>query len=116
MVVKSIKFKAQNTKLRIKTGDTVRVLRGKDRGKQAKILAALPAEGRVLVEGVNMVFRHVRPRRAGEKGQRVQVAAPVPVGNVQLVCPQCKKGTRVGLRREAGKRLRVCKNCESIIE
>lgn len=104
-------------KLRIKSGDTVRMLRGKDRGKQAKVLVALPKEGRVLVEGVNMVFRHVRPKRAGEKGQRVQVAAPVNIGSVQLVCPHCKKGTRVGLRREDdGKRLRVCKQCGSIIE
>lgn len=103
-------------KLRIKTGDTVRVLRGRDRGKQAKIMAVLPKEARVLVEGVNMVFRHVRPKRAGEKGQRVQVAAPVNVANVQLVCPQCKKATRVGLRREDGKRLRMCKQCGSIIE
>lgn len=110
-------------KLRIKTGDTVRILRGKDRGKQAKVLAALPKEGRVLVEGMNMVFRHVRPKRAGEKGQRVQVAAPVNVANVQLMCPHCKKGTRVGLRREddqpqhaRGRRLRVCKQCEAIIE
>lgn len=103
-------------KLRIKTGDIVRVLRGRDRGKQAKIMAVFPKEGRVLVEGINMVFRHVRPRRAGEKGQRVQVAAPVNAAIVQLMCPQCKKGTRVGLRREDNKRLRVCKQCGSIIE
>lgn len=79
-------------------------------------MVVLPKEARVLVEGVNMVFRHVRPKRAGEKGQRVQVAAPVNVANVQLVCPQCKKATRVGLRREDGKRLRMCKQCGSIIE
>lgn len=103
-------------KLRIKTGDTVRVLRGRDRGKKGKILAVFPKKARVLVEGVSMVFRHVRPKRGGEKGQRVQVASPMPVSRVQLVCPQCKKGTRVGVRWEGDKRLRVCKQCGSVIE
>lgn len=103
------------TKLKIKTGDTVRVLRGRDRGKKGKIMAVFPGEGRVLVEGVSLVFRHVRPRRAGEKGQRVHVASPMRVSNVQLVCPQCKKGTRVGMRLEGEKRVRVCKQCEAVI-
>lgn len=110
MVIGKHKLQSTKHKLRIKTGDTVRVLRGRDRGKQAKVLAALPKEGRLLVEGINMVFRHVRPRRAGEKGQRVQVAAAMNVANVQLVCPHCKKGTRVG------RRLRVCKQCQTVIE
>ena len=102
-------------KLRVKTGDTVRVLRGRDRGKKGKIMAVFPREGRVLVEGLNMIYRHVRPRRAGEKGQRVEVASPLRVNNVQLVCPNCKKGTRVGSRREGDTRVRVCKHCEAVI-
>lgn len=100
----------------MKTGDTVRVLRGRDRGKKGKIMAVFPTEARVLVEGINMIFRHVRPRRGGEKGQRVHVAAAMRVNNVQLVCPSCKKGTRVGARREGDKRVRVCKQCEAVIE
>ncbi len=103
------------TKMKIKTGDTVRVLRGRDRGQKGKVMAVMPQENRVLAEGLNMIFRHVRPKRSGEKGQRVQVAAPLRVSNIQLVCPSCKKGTRVGLRREDGKRLRVCKQCEAVI-
>lgn len=111
------KHKTQFTKhkLRIKTGDIVRVLRGRDRGQKGKVMAVVPQENRVLVEGLNLIFRHVRPKRAGEKGQRVQVAAPLRVSNVQLMCPSCKKGTRVGLRREDGKRQRVCKQCEAVI-
>ena len=109
------KTQQQKMKLRIKTGDTVRVLRGRDRGKSGKIMAVMPSENRVLVEGINMIFKHVRPRRSGEKGQRVQVAAPTRVSNVQLVCPNCKKGTRVGRRREGDKGVRFCKQCEAVI-
>lgn len=102
-------------KFRIHRGDTVRVLLGKDRGKQGKVLAVVPTQGRVIVEGINMVYKHVRARRAGEKGQRVQVAAPLEISNVQLMCPACKRGTRVGVQREAeGTVLRVCKKCEAV--
>jgi len=102
--------------VRIRRGDTVRVLLGKDRGKKAEVLAVFPRQGRVMVEGVNMVQKHVRARRAGEKGQRVSVSAPLPISNVQLVCPSCKKGTRVGIKREGDGRERFCKKCESVIE
>lgn len=78
-------------------------------------MAVEPSENRVLVEGVNLIFRHVRPKRAGEKGQRVQVAALTRISNVQLVCPNCKKGTRVGRRREGDESVRFCKQCEAVI-
>lgn len=102
-------------KTKIHRGDTVRVLRGKDRGKKAKVLAVFPRDGRALVEGVNMVKKHVRPRKAGEKGQRVSVAAPLPISNVQLVCPSCKKGVRIGINREGGTVQRICKKCGAVI-
>lgn len=104
------------TKLKIRRGDTVRVLRGKDRGKKAMVMAVLPSEGRLLVEGVNMVKKHVRPKRSGEKGQRVTVASPIPVSNVQLYCGECKRSARVGMRRSAdGTAERICRNCEATI-
>lgn len=106
--------KAQN--FRIKKGDTVRVLLGKDRGKTGDVMAVLPAESRLLIEGVNMVKKHIRPKRAGEKGQRVSVAAPINISNAQLVCPSCKRSTRVGIVREGDERRRVCKKCEAVIE
>lgn len=102
-------------KLKIRKNDTVRVLRGKDRGKSGKVLAVFPSAGRMMVEGVNMVYKHVRAKGPQQKGQRVTVAAPLPVANVQLVCPQCKKGTRVLIRREGGERVRVCRHCQSPI-
>ena len=110
------KSKIQNPKSKIRRGDTVRVLLGKDRGKKGSVLAVLPEKGTVLVEGINMVHKHVRARRAGEKGQRVQVAAPLNLSNVQVVCPSCKKGARIGITRDAsGVASRVCKKCEAVI-
>lgn len=97
---------------RIKKGDVVRVLLGKDRGKKAAVLAVLPRRGQVIVAGLNMVYKHVRPRRAGEKGQRVQISAPMNISNVQAVCPACKKGTRVGLRYDGDTKVRFCKKCD----
>lgn len=106
----------EKTKMTIRRGDLVRILRGKDRGKKARVLAVLPQQTRVLVEGVNLVKKHVRPKRAGEKGQRVVVASPVHIAAVQLVCPACSKSTRVGRRRDSAGRLeRVCKHCQEII-
>lgn len=103
-------------KMKIKTGDHVLIQVGKDRGKTGRVLKALPKEGRVLVEGRNLVKKHVRPRRAGEKGQRIEVPAPFPVARVLLVCPSCNKGTRVGIRRPSGSnRERICKKCQAVI-
>jgi large subunit ribosomal protein L24 len=104
------------TRLKVRRGDTVVLLRGRDRGKQGKIMATLPREGRLIVEGLNMVKKHVKPRRSNEKGQRVSIAAPIQVGNVQVVCPQCNKATRVAIRRGAnGERERACKHCSSVM-
>lgn len=105
----------QPMKLKVRRGDTVRVLRGRDRGKKGKILSVIPAENRVIIEGINIVHKHVRPRRAGEKGQRVEAPAPLSVANIQLVCPQCNQGTRVGIQRTDGQRERICKKCQTVI-
>mgnify|MGYP001595447879 CR=1 FL=1 len=104
------------TKLKLKKGDTVRVLRGRDRGKQGAILWVLPDSGKVLVEGVNMVFKHTRPKRQGEKAQRITVASAVNTGSVMVVCPSCKKASRLGRQLMDGKLKRVCKKCKSILE
>lgn len=103
------------TKMKIRRGDTVRIIRGKDRGKKGKVISTLPKEGRLIVEGANVVHKHVRARRTGESGQRVEIPAPLRIDNVQLVCPECKKGTRVKIVREGDKRERVCKNCDAVI-
>lgn len=102
--------------LKIKINDTVRVLRGKDAGKKGKVLAVLPKAQTAVVEGLNMVKKHVKAKSGGQKGQRVSIAAPLRIANVQLICTQCKKGTRVGITRENGVRNRVCKHCKAVIE
>lgn len=103
-------------KLKIKKGDTVLVQVGKDRGRTGKVLTVIPRAGRLVVEGANIVKKHVRPRRAGEKGQRVEVPASMPVARVLLVCPSCGKATRVGIHRDAeGGRERRCKKCQAPI-
>ena len=101
------------TKIKILKGDTVRVLRGKDRGKKAQVMAVFPATNKVMVEGINLVKKHVKAKRAGQKGQRVTVAAPLPVSNVQVVCGSCKKGTRVRIVREGKARQRQCIQCQT---
>ena len=112
--------------LKIKKGDTVQILSGKDRGKQGRVIEAQPAKQKVVVENLNVVKRHRRPRpitnssRMGgptmSPGGIVDMPAPIPVGNVMVVCPVCKKPTRVGtvvkeIKGET-RRVRVCKNPE----
>lgn len=106
----------QSHKTKIRRGDTVRVLRGKDRGKKARVMAVLPQLDRVLVEGVNMVKKHIRPKRAGEKGQRVNIASPLPISNVQLFCNECKRSARVSITRSNdGAVERICRHCKARI-
>jgi large subunit ribosomal protein L24 len=101
--------------MKIKKGDTVLVISGKWRGKTGKVLKAFPKDFKVLVEGVNIVKKHQRPRRAGEKGEIVEIPKPIPVSKVKLICPHCKKATRVGYKIEEDKKFRICKKCNSKI-
>lgn len=98
--------------MRIKKGDNVLIITGKDRGKKGKVITVLPEKNKVVVEGINISIRQVRPRRQGEKGQRVEVATPLDVSNVKLICPQCGKPTRVGFKKLAKIKKRVCKRCK----
>ena len=97
--------------MNVKKGDTVVVLSGKDRGKQGKVLGTVPADGKVVVEGINMVTCHVKPRKQGETGGIVQREAALYASKVQVVCPKCGKGTRVAHKIADGKKSRVCKHC-----
>ena len=99
------------SKLHVKKGDTVIVLAGKDRGKQGKVLEVSPKEQKVIVEKINMVTKHVKPRRQGETGGRVEAEAALYACKVQVVCPKCKMPTRIGHKiLEDGTKVRVCKN------
>ena len=97
--------------MNVKKGDTVVVLSGKDKGKQGKVQATIPSESKVVVEGVNMVTCHTKPRRQGEEGGIVRREAALYASKVQVVCPKCGKGTRVAHKIEGGKKTRVCKHC-----
>ena len=98
-------------KLNVKKGDTVVVISGKDKGKQGKILAAMPEDQRVIVQNVNMITAHVKPRKQGEEGGIVKREAAIYASKVQVVCPKCGKGTRVAHKIADGKKSRVCKHC-----
>ena len=97
--------------MNVKKGDTVVVLSGKDRGKQGKVLGTVPADGKVVVEGINMVTCHVKPRKQGETGGIVKREAALAACKVQVVCPKCSKATRISYKIENGKKTRVCKKC-----
>ena len=105
-----------NQKLHVKKGDTVYILSGKDEGRKGKILKVFPSDNRVLVESVNMVVKHKKPRQTNPGGI-IRQEAPVHVSNVMLVCEKCKAPTKVGRRvLENGEKVRVCKKCDEIID
>ncbi|MBQ6632921.1 MAG: 50S ribosomal protein L24 [Ruminococcus sp.] len=100
-------------KVHVKTGDTVVILSGKDKGKQGKVLEVSPKEGKVIVEGLNIATKHVKPRRQGEQGGIVSAEAALYASKVQLVCPKCGKSTRIAHKiLEDGTKVRVCKNAD----
>ena len=113
--------------MRIRKGDLVHMLAGKDRGKQGRVIEARPRERRVIVENLNTVKRHTRPKPLTESsrmggtqmtpGGVIEKAAPVPVAKVMLVCPTCKRPTRIGIERrevpnEGSRKIRVCKRAD----
>ena len=100
------------TSLNVKKGDTVVVLSGKDKGKQGKVLGTVPAEKKVVVEGINMVTCHVKPRRQGEEGGILAKPIPLRACKVMRVCPKCQKPTRPAHKVGAdGKKVTICKKC-----
>ncbi len=103
--------------MNVKKGDTVKVIAGKDKGKEGKVIRTAPSKGRVVVEKVNVVKKAMRPSQANPQGGISSMEAAIDVSNVMLVCPACKAATRVGHRiDEAGKKHRVCKKCGKDID
>ncbi len=98
-------------KMNVKKGDTVEVISGKDKGRQGQVLRAFPDEGRVLVEGVAMVKKAMRPNQMNQQGGIVDRPAKIDVSNVMLVCPTCGEATRVGHTGTGADKKRVCKKC-----
>jgi len=112
--------------MKIKSGDKVEIISGKDKGKSGKILQIFPAEKKVAIEGLNLLIKNTRPRKQGEKGQQVQFPATMDISNVMLLCPKCNEKTRVGYKmadqnddqkvKLKGKKFRQCKKCKQIID
>jgi len=119
--------------MKIRKGDKVQIIKGKDRVKksksgeksgksnQGKVLQVLPNLGKVVVEGLNLRFKHLRPKKEGEKGQRIQFPGAITVENVMLVCPKCNVPTRIGTKVldtdvKGKKKVRICKKCKESID
>ena len=97
--------------MNIRKDDKVIVLSGKDKGKEGKVLSADPKAGKVIVEGVNVASKHVKPRKQGDQGGIIKMETPIYACKVMVVCPKCGKATRVAQKLENGKNVRVCKKC-----
>lgn len=99
-------------KIHVKKGDNVRIISGKDKGKTGKVLEVSPSEGKVIVEGRNMVTKHVKPRKAGQQGGIVKAEGAMYASKVMIVCPKCGKPTRIGHTVYGdGTKARVCRKC-----
>ena len=101
--------------MKIKKGDKVQVMAGKDKGKQGEVLHVLPALEKVVVKGANMMKRHIRARRDGEKGERIEKEAPIHVSNVMVMCPHTNKPTRIGYKIEGGEKIRISKRAQKAL-
>ena len=101
--------------MRIKKGDTVSIMAGKDKGKKAKVLKSFPSKGLILIEGVNVKKVHKRPKKQGEKGQIVEMPTPFFASKAQIICSKCDKPTRVGYKMEQENKIRICKKCKAEI-
>jgi large subunit ribosomal protein L24 len=99
--------------MKIKKGDEVVVLQGKDRGKRGRVAFAFPADGKVIIDGINTAKRHTKPQSATKPGGILTKDMPIEVSNVAIVCSSCGKGVRVGYRFEPdGTKVRICRSCE----
>lgn len=101
--------------MKIRKSDNVKILSGKDREKTGKVLRVFSKDKKAIVEGMNLVKKHSRPRKQGEKGQRISVPAAIDLSNLMLVCPKCSKSSRVGYKVSGKNKFRVCKKCKSEI-
>jgi large subunit ribosomal protein L24 len=101
--------------MKVKKGDNVLIIAGKDKGRTGKIIKSFPKDLMVLVEGINLKKKHVRPKREGEKGQVVEIPGALTIANIKLICPKCGKATRIGYKVDKDGKNRICKKCNQAI-
>ncbi|MEK7162834.1 MAG: 50S ribosomal protein L24 [Patescibacteria group bacterium] len=101
--------------MKIKKNDTIKIIAGKDRGKSGKVLKVFLEKNKILIEGLNLYKKHVRPKKQGEKGQLVSVPRPINISNVMLICSSCGKTSRISYRFDVEKKIRICKKCGASI-
>ncbi len=97
--------------MKIKKNDQVLIISGNDKGKKGKILKSFPAAKKIVVEGVALIKRHLKPKKSGQKGQIANLPRPIDSSNVKLICSKCGKATRVGYEIIDNKKYRICKKC-----
>lgn len=101
---------------RLKKNDTVKILAGKDKGKSGKILFVFPDKGRVLVQGLNLIKKHIRRTREDQQGGVIQKESPIHISNLMVVCQKCGKPTKIGFNvLSDGTKIRICKKCKELI-
>lgn len=99
--------------MNIKKGDKVLILKGRDKGSSGKVLKVSATQGKIIVEGLNLVKKSVKARKQGEKGQMISTSAPMTVSKVMLICSTCNRPTRVSYRVTGDKKERICKKCKA---
>lgn len=106
-----------DTKFKIKANDKVQVIAGKDKGKTGKVIQILPEINKVVIDGVNVMYKHIKSRKQGEKGQRVEFNGPIHISNVMLLCPKTSKPTRLGIKvGENKQKSRISKKAQEVID
>jgi len=108
--------------MKIKSGDKVKIIAGKDKGKKGKVLQVFPEKKKASVEGLNLAIKNLRPRKQGEKGQKIEFPAPIDISNLMLMCPKCNKPTRIKYKilekvaNKKNKKVRICSKCKELID
>lgn len=97
--------------MKIKKGDNIIAISGKDKGKQGKVIKTLPKDRSVIVENINLKKKHQKPKTGGKKGEKIETPRPISVSSVMLICKNCGKPVRVGYKILNGKKIRICKKC-----
>lgn len=102
--------------MKIKKGDTVEILSGNDKGKTGEVLETIPTTSRIVVKGINMRKKHIKPKKQGEEGGIISVECSIDSSKANVVCPKCNKAVKIAVKKEDGKKIRVCKKCGATIK